>query len=234
MLGPLLRGHLLLFDRRQEPVLRAQAGAGLLVAAVLLELLRVLMTKWLLGPIPLLPFMVLLLAAAVAAPRLTAGLQLRDIGLRPWRDWSFTEKAYLIQVVLLANVVFCLVLRRGLSERLAQDGASGAFFGLFLPYLLYGFYQELVYRGMFQRELTRRWGAIAGVLVANVLYTFGPLHAGYLVARPSLAVPMLAAIFVMGLFFGLVFLRSGNLWLPATFHAIGNAYVVTAMGEIIR
>ena len=45
-----------------------------------------------------------------------------------------------------------------------------------VPYLFYGFYQEVVYRGMLQSELVRRWGAFAGVLVANLLYTFGPLH----------------------------------------------------------
>jgi len=65
-----------------------------------------------------------------------------------------------------------------------------------------------------------------GILVANVLYTFGPLHWYYFASPASLAVPMLAAIFAIGLFFGILYRRSGNLWIAAVMHAIGNAYVV--------
>ena len=41
-----------------------------------------------------------------------------------------------------------------------------------------------------------------------------------------MAIPMLALIFAVGLFFGAMYQRSRNLWLPAVFHAIGNAYVI--------
>jgi membrane protease YdiL (CAAX protease family) len=37
---------------------------------------------------------------------------------------------------------------------------------------------------------------------------------------------MFAAIFAIGLFFGVLYRRSGNLWLPAAFHAVGNAAIV--------
>jgi len=233
MISPLVRGHLLLFERRSEPGLPVRAGGLLLVAAALLELLRLALTRWLLGPVPLLAITALLLGAALVAPRL-AGRRLSDLGLLPWRAWSLTEKAYLVQVVLLANVVFAVVLATPLSARLAARGIPGTLVGLFLPYLLFGFYQELVYRGMVQLPLVHRLGATAGILVANLLYTFGPLHAGYFSASASFAVPMFAAIFAMGLFFGILFRRSGNLWLPAVFHALGNAWVITAMGDRVR
>ena len=92
-----------------------------------------------------------------------------------------------------------------------------------------GFYQELVYRGMLQSELTRRWGAPAGILVANVAYTFGPLHF-YHLSGPS-PVPMFAGIFAIGLFFGVLFARSGNLWMVGVFHGIGDAYL-TGLGSL--
>ena len=233
MISPLVRGHLLLFERRAEPELRARGWWLLLAVAVLLELLRLALTRWLLGPVPLLAITALLLGAALVAPRL-AGFRLSEMGLLPWRAWSRTERAYLVQVVLLANVVFAVVLGTPLAARLAQRGTVGTLFGLFLPYLLFGFYQELVYRGMVQLPLVPRWGAAAGILVANLLYTFGPLHAGYFSKPASYALPMFAAIFAIGLFFGILFRRSGNLWLPAVFHAIGNAYVITAMGDRVR
>jgi membrane protease YdiL (CAAX protease family) len=36
----------------------------------------------------------------------------------------------------------------------------------------------------------------------------------------------------MGLFFGVLFRRSGNLWIVAVFHAIGNSYIVGSLGPI--
>jgi hypothetical protein len=103
---------------------------------------------------------------------------------------------------------------------------------VFVTYLFFGFYQELVYRGMVQLGLVRRWGPALGILVANLLYTFGPLHWSYFASQPSFAVPMLAAIFAIGLFFGVLYHRSGNLWIVAVFHAIGNAYIVWGLGSV--
>ena len=40
---------------------------------------------------------------------------------------------------------------------------------------------------------------------------------------------MYAAIFAIGLYFALVFHRSGNLWIVAIMHAIGNAYIVGSL-----
>jgi hypothetical protein len=76
-----------------------------------------------------------------------------------------------------------------------------------------------------QAELVRRWGKTAGILVANTLYTFGPLHSYYWTGD-AVAIGMLAAIFSIGLFFSLVFDRSGNLLLVGTFHGVGNWFGV--------
>jgi membrane protease YdiL (CAAX protease family) len=38
---------------------------------------------------------------------------------------------------------------------------------------------------------------------------------------------MFAAIFAMGLFFAVLFHRSGNLWIVATFHGIGTAFILS-------
>jgi membrane protease YdiL (CAAX protease family) len=100
---------------------------------------------------------------------------------------------------------------------------------VFVPYLFFGFYQEVVYRGILQSEFVRRWGALIGILSANVFYTFGPLHWYYFAAQRSLAVPMFASTFAIGLFFGFLFWRSGNLWIVAVIHGIGNAYIVGSL-----
>ena len=79
---------------------------------------------------------------------------------------------------------------------------------------------------MLQSELVRRWGAFIGILASNILYTFGPLHWYYF---SPLNLSMFASIFAIGLFFGVLFRRSGNLWIVAIIHGIGNAYIVGSL-----
>ena len=92
--------------------------------------------------------------------------------------------------------------------------------------LLWGFYQEVNYRGILQTELTRRLGNVWGPLAANLLYTFGPLHFYHFTSARSLAsiAVIFAATFSIGLFFAFIFNRTRNIWLVGVFHGIGNAY----------
>ncbi len=222
-----LRGHLLLFDRKPSPAFEAARGSRILIAVILIEAVRLAAVRWFLPAVPLALLVPLILGFALLSIHLVAGVKPLQIGFRPWREWTVTEQSYFLQVLVIANVVFPAVLAAPLRARLAQPSAV---WSLFVPYLFFGFYQELVYRGLVQTELVRRWGAPAGILVANALYTFGPLHAYYFSSRASLAVPMFAAIFVIGLFFGVLFRRSGNLWIVASFHAIRNTYIVGSLG----
>ena len=92
--------------------------------------------------------------------------------------------------------------------------------------LLWGFYQELVYRGILQTELVRRWGVLAGILVSNLLFTFGPLHFYHFsTSVPGQAFPLFVGIFSIGLFFGVVFWRSSNLVVVGVLHGLGNCYM---------
>jgi uncharacterized protein len=224
-----LRGHLLRFDVRSSARHGAPASGRLLLAAIALEGVRLAAIAWLPPSVPLWVLLPLLLALALLAIPALAGLKLSDVGLLRWRYWTLTEKSYFLQVVLLASIVFPLVLLAPLRNRFAESGAAAMLSGAFLPYLAYGFYQEVVYRGMLQRELGRRHGALTGILVASVLYAFGPLHWNHYAAPLSQAAPMFAAIFAIGLYFGLLYARSGNLWLGAVFHAIGNAFIVSSL-----
>jgi uncharacterized protein len=226
-LSPHVRGHLALFDARTPLTSTAAVGARLLVAAALLEIARLVARSWIESPLGLWLLFLLLLALALLSVR-AAGLTWSQIGLRRWREWTTTERSYFVQVVILANIIFPVALAMPLQNRLARQGLGWALALSFLPYLLYGFYQEIVYRGMIQNELVRRYGAVTGVVMANALYTFGPLHSYYFAAPVSLALPMFAAIFAIGLLFGVVYRRSGNLWIVAVMHAIGNAYMAAA------
>ncbi|MGH2437730.1 MAG: lysostaphin resistance A-like protein [bacterium] len=185
--------------------------------------MRLAAVRWLYPGIPEWLLLPALLGFALLVVPGIAGVRLSQLGLRPWRDWTTTERSYFLQVVVIANVMFPIVLA-------APPGIAWSLWNVFVPYLFFGFYQELVYRGMVQLELVRRWGAPIGIVVANVLYTFGPLHWYYFASQASLGGQMFAAIFAIGLFFGVVYERSGNLWIVAIFHAIGNAYIVWGLG----
>lgn len=228
-LSPHIRGHLLQFDKRPAASHDASAGVRLLLVAVALEVLRVAAVPALRPFVPLWFLLPLLLGLALLAVTELVGLTLPQIGFHPWREWTRTEKSYFFQVILFANLLFPLVLAAPLRDRFAESGVGLTLSLAFFPYLIFGFYQELVYRGMVQLELSRRWGAPAGILVANVLYTFGPLHWNYFSSPPPQAGAMLGSIFAIGLLFGFLFSRSGNLWIVTVFHAIGNAYILASL-----
>ena len=225
--SPHLRGHLLMFDARTTQVQVAHSVRPIVVA-VLLEIGRVAVTAFGLRP-PLWLFLSLLTGVALLAIITLARLRLSDIGLIRWREWSTTEKSYFVQIIIIAIVIFSAVVGPALARRVAANGAI-TLLTVFVPYLFYGFYQELVYRGLLQREFVHRWGATLGVIVTNSLYTFGPLHWHYFEQPFSTAATLFAATFAIGLFFALVYLRSGNLWLTGIFHAIGNAFIVSSGG----
>ena len=216
-----LRGHLLLFDRRPAPALPA---ARLLAGVVVVELLCVAVVRGL--ALPLWVKLPGLLVLSLMIVRMS-GVRFKDLGFRPWSEWSATERSYFVQVLVIANVVFPLMLARPIMARIEQVSMAQNLLTVFLPYLFFGFYQEVVYRGMLQSSLEKWLGALFAVVVANVLFTFGPLHWYYVTSRN---IPMLGAIFAIGLYFGVLYQRSRNLWLPAVFHAIGNAYMVWALG----
>jgi membrane protease YdiL (CAAX protease family) len=226
-----LAGHVLLFDKRPAPEYDASAGVRLLAIAIVAEAIRLVAVKGLYAAVPLLILVLLFLVCALLLVRFVAGLRFQQIGLYPWREWTSVEKSYFIQLIVLANVVFPFMFASRLRLILAQPSALSIIWNGFVPYLFFGFYQEVVYRGMVQSELVRRWGAIAGILVANILYTFGPLHWNYFSSRSAVAVPMFAAIFAIGLFFGVLYRRSGNLWMVGVIHGIGNAYIVGSLSK---
>lgn len=95
--SPHLRGHLLLFDGRPAPAYAPRVGVRLLLAAAFLEVLRLGAVRWLYPPIPLVLLMAVLLGFGLLAVPRVAGIGLSHRGFRPWRDWTATEKSYLLQ-----------------------------------------------------------------------------------------------------------------------------------------
>jgi membrane protease YdiL (CAAX protease family) len=165
---------------------------------------------------------VTLTLAVLLAVRGLARLPLSAIGLHRWRAWSPRERIYFLTVVPLAAVAFAIVFREHFARLAEGQGWLHLLLWTVPTGILWGMVQEFIYRGLLQTELARRFGGILGVLLANLLFTFGPLHFNYFRlgtgAGPQWS--MFAAIFGIGLLFGILYRRSGNLWIPAVLHGL--------------
>jgi membrane protease YdiL (CAAX protease family) len=235
--SPHLKGHLLQFGPRPFPDYEGSHGLRLLGIALVSEGLigpRLGLVRWLGVPLPTAGVIrPLQIAFVLILARAAAGVAPRQLGLRRWAHWNAVEKSWLIQGSLLATVVFALVSQPVRMVARTPDLWAASLAALPLS-LAWGFYQELIYRSLLQTELGRRWGAVVGILVANTLYTLGPLHFHYVAGGSlSAAAPMLAAIFAIGLYFGVLFDKTRNLWIVGFFHGLGNWYTV-GVGPLAR
>jgi len=228
-LGPLLRGHVLMFDRREGPSYAAWQGLALLAIVLVLELmLGPRMSGLALVGVESPPADIrngLLVVLALALAFLVAQMRPRDIGIVG--KWHADEALYLAQALVIGAVIFVALFGQrlgliggGTEARLLAASLIGA-------NLLWGLYQEIIYRGMLQTELSRRFGGIAGALIANLAFTFGPLHFNHLQRAgedPTGTAIMMAAIFGIGLVFSIIFARTRNVLLVGVLHGIGNVF----------
>ena len=231
---PFWRGHLFLFDRPPVPAYPSREGSKLLLLFVMLEfLVRPLLVagaRWLTiaerNWWPLVQVTILVVLGYWLVTRFV-GVRLSQLGLYSWKSWSKTEKFYFLQVIPIAIIVFSFSFSESLKGLWARSdlGQIGLF--IFVPSMIWGVYQELVYRGILQTELVRRWGTLSGILTSNLLFTFGPLHAyHFLLARGNPShLWIFAATFGIGLFFAILFKRSGNLWMVGIMHGIGDWFI---------
>jgi membrane protease YdiL (CAAX protease family) len=221
-----LRAHALRFEAPLAPAYGDAAGMRMLIAFVAVGVGLFVGLRFALAAMGArgagfnLAFVMALLVAFVVAQRAFIRLPAASVGLRRYSTWTRRERLYVAQVAPLAAVAFALVFRDHLRTLLALHGVAGFLVFSVVTGILWGVVQEFLYRGWLQTELTRRFGTIAGLIAANVVFTFGPLHLDYFLGPNDVRWAGLAAIFGIGLLFGVVYARSGNLWIPAVLHGL--------------
>jgi membrane protease YdiL (CAAX protease family) len=233
-ISPFWRGQLFLFDKPQVPSYSSREGSRLLLVFLFLEVIvRPLFdagARWLtITARDWWPLMQLSLLTGLACCLVInfARVHLSQLGLYSWLRWSKTEKFYFLQIVPIAIVVFSFFVSASLKVLWARPNLWEIGLFIFVPKMIWGFYQEFLYRGVLQTELVRRWGPVAGILASNLIFTFGPLHAYHFLAahkNPS-HLWIFAAIFAIGLLFAIIFGRSGNLWIVGIMHGIGDWFI---------
>jgi len=231
---PFWRGQLFLFDRPRATSYSSQAGSKLLIVFVFVEgIVRRLLgasAKWLtIADREWWPLVQMIILTALVCWLVTkfAGVRLPELGLYAWRHWSKTEKFYFPQVVTIGIVVFSCLVSARLKMLWARPDLVKIGLLIFIPQMIWGFYQEFLYRGILQTELVRRWGTCTGILASNLVFTFGPLHTYHFLSaqRNPSHLWIFAAIFATGLLFAILFKRSGNLWIIAIMHGLGDWFI---------
>ena len=236
------RGQLFLFDKPSAQSWSQIQGITLLGLVALLELLLRPLVGFALQGTGFKNahwhqaiFTLSILLAAVLLTLKVAKISFEELGLKRWRNWTKTEQHYFVQTLALTVAIFSLINLGELKSIVSGGKLAENILFLLLPQIVWGFYQEFVYRGLLQSELVRRWGAVKGILVSNLLFTFGPLHFYHFSeARHHPGhLWIFAGIFGIGLFFGFVYHRSGNLWIIGVLHGIGD-FFIDGLGRIIR
>jgi uncharacterized protein len=168
-----------------------------------------------------------MLVLALGLTAIFVRLPFSRIGLYGWRQWTLSEKLFLPQIIAVSLVAFTLAQWSELASLPNDADWIRGTMVVFIGQMLWGFYQEYVYRGLLQTELVRRWGAVTGIVSSNLIFTFGPLHSyhfAHAIEHPN-HLFIFAAIFAIGLYFGILFQRSGNLWIIAVVHGIGDFFI---------
>ncbi len=230
----MMRGQLFLFDKPAAPPYSSRQGVRLLIVFLLLEAmvrpsLHLVAVRlgwtgylWWTG----VKIVVLMLTASLLVTGF-AKVRLAELGLRGWSRWSPTEKHFFPQIMVITLVIFGFTASSGIAALWGRHDLGPILVFVCVPQLIWGFYQEFVYRGIVQTELVRRWGAGPGILAGNLIFTFGPLHFyHFALARlhPSHLL-IFPAIFAIGLYFAVVYQRSGNLWIVGTLHGVGDSFI---------
>ncbi|MEX0645042.1 MAG: CPBP family intramembrane glutamic endopeptidase [Parvularculaceae bacterium] len=225
----LWKGHVFAFERPLERLPNTPAIARFVLAFVLCGVALLWIGRQALDQsyladqrIERLALVAALMALSLVIAQTCVGKHWGHLGLRPISEWTRREVLYAAQVLPIASIVFFLIFRPLIDQLIDRNGAIGFLAFNLLYGLIWGFYQEFAYRGLLQNALSSWMGPVAGVLLANLVFTFGPLHASLYAGAmedPSQALVFLP-IFAVGLLFGIVYQRSGNLWLPAIFHGL--------------
>lgn len=231
---PAWRGHLFLFDKPQVTSHSSRQGSHLLLVFLFVEvmvrpLLRVAARRLIIADRDWWPLLQVTILTALVCWLVSKFVRVRlsQLGLYSWRRWSRTEKFYFLQIIPISILVPTIFVSGELRALWTRPNLWRIGLFIFVEQMIWGFYQEFVYRGLLQTELIRRLGIRSGILVSNLIFTFGPLHAYHFWAarRHPSHLWIFAAIFGIGLFFAILFKRSGNLWIIGIMHGIGDFFI---------
>ncbi|MHB0934941.1 MAG: CPBP family intramembrane glutamic endopeptidase [Armatimonadota bacterium] len=160
-----------------------------------------------------------LIAAGVWALRAFDRLPSRTLGISPegkWLPQLLLGLAVGIGMIVLVMGVLWASGSATIRWQSVEKGALLLLAGSAVFMLLVGLAEELLFRGYLFQTLLRGIGPLLTLFFTSIL--FAAFHLG----NPNWTLLSLTNIFVFGVLFGLLYLRSGSLWLPIGLHAGWN------------
>jgi uncharacterized protein len=148
-------------------------------------------------------------------------IKLSQIGIDVWKKWNSTNKIVFFIITPIIIIIFSYVFIARVELFLSHSELYKIGILILFREFLYGFYQELLYRGILQTEFIKRWGFWIGTIISNLVFTFGPEHFHFYKANTIGFVFM----FCLGLLFSIIFYRSKNLVSVGIWHGIGNVFI---------
>ena len=222
-----LRAHALIFETPLAPSYGNAAGIRMLVAFLVVAVGMFFALRFVAGaaglrglPAANLGFVVALLAAFVVAQRAFVRMPMAAVGLRRFADWKRRERLIYFEVVPLATVVFAIVFHAHLLRLLELStvcrvpavlcphrSSLGNGAGVPLPWLVA------------DRAHPPLRGPNRPARCKRSVHFRAAAPPAISLSRAACA-GLFAAVFGIGLFFGIVYYRSGNLWIPAVLHGL--------------
>lgn len=179
------------------------------------------------------------LSAALSQTLLYAGiflpLYLSPFALRAWEEWGSKATALggwqrgLIGLAIGAFAFLFTVLAASVAGVVQQAGPGGfgpgvAFAALLTAFQTFG--EEFFFRGWLQPIFAYQWGVRSGLIITALIFALSHWVIGPLSALATLN------IFIAGLFFGLLALRTGGLAAPFAAHWVWNWLEQCVMGLV--
>ena len=96
-----------------------------------------------------------------------------------------------------------------------------------LGFFIQGLAEEVIMRGYLFTEVASHKGRLWGLLVSSIAFT--ALHA----ANPGMTVLPILNLFIFGLFFGLLFWLTDNIWIVGAGHSIWNFTLGPVLGILV-
>ncbi len=129
----------------------------------------------------------------------------------------------LIAIIAISILFIVLLLFQQISVDTAQFSSVELLLGL-ISYIFVGFFEELVFRGYIQTNLSRSITPTWGLIISSLLFAL--IH-GF---NPDLSLLGLFNIFLAGFLLGMLYQLTGNLWGAIGFHALWNFWQGPVLG----
>ncbi|MCB0629160.1 MAG: type II CAAX endopeptidase family protein [Saprospiraceae bacterium] len=140
---------------------------------------------------------------------------LRSAGLGFFKWQPEFGEGWILGAVLVI-IGYLLMLISGMARSTGQEFIFSTFLWWILFFLIQPFFEELIFRGFLMSLLGRYFNLKVALIVSS--FAFAIVHAD----NDGFSIISFVTITLAGFLFGLLFMKSGQLWLPTGMHAAWN------------